>query len=67
MSKGHFSKLYVLRGRRTKGLKRRPFVNCRLAFGGLALEGSDRQRFARIQIFWKGQGLGAELSKTFVQ
>ena len=29
MPKGIFQ-FYVLRGRRTKGLKRRPFVNCRL-------------------------------------
>ena len=69
MSFGHFSKLYVLRGRRTKGLRRRPFVNCRLSksFGGLGLEASDRQRFARIQIVRKRQGLGANLSKSYVQ
>ena len=36
------------------------------SFGGLALEGSDKQRFARIQIVRKGQGLGANLSKSFV-
>ena len=58
---------YVLRGRRIKGLNRRPFMNSRLTFGGLALEGSDRQRFARIQIVRKRQGWGAKLSKLYVQ
>jgi hypothetical protein len=46
MSTGHFFKFYVLRGRRIKGLKRRPFMNSWLTFGGLALKGSDRQQFA---------------------
>jgi len=35
-------------------------------FVGLGLETSDRQRFARIQIFRKRQSLGANLSKSFV-
>ena len=34
------------------------------SFGGLGLETSDKQRFARIQIFRKRQGLGANLSKS---
>ena len=41
-------------------------MNSRLTFGGLALKGSDRQRFARIHIVRKRQGLGADLSKAFV-
>jgi len=50
----------VLRGRRTKGLRCRPFVNTRnqrkypldsSAFGGLGLGASDRQRFARGRPF----------------
>jgi len=42
-------RFYRLRGGRTKGLKRRPFVNFRLgkSFGGLGLKASDRQRFSR--------------------
>ena len=46
-------RFYVLRGRRIKGLNRRPFMNSWLTFVGLALRGSDRQRFARIQIVRK--------------
>ena len=60
-------RFYVLRGRRIKGLNRRPFMNSWLTFVGLALRGSDRQRFARIQTFRKRQGLGANLSKAVVQ
>jgi hypothetical protein len=62
MSFGHFSILCPYAGRRTNGVhgvnsvRRRPFVNSWLTFGGLGLEASDRQRFARIQIVWKGQG-----------
>ena len=60
-------RFYRLRGGRTKGLKRRPFVNTGLTFGGLGLKASDKQQFARIQIVRKGQGLGANLSKSYVQ
>ena len=36
------------------------------SFGGLGLRASDRQRFARIQIFRKRQGLGENLSNAYV-
>ena len=57
MSTGHFFKFYVLRGRRIKGLNRRPFMNSWLTFGGLGLEASDKQQFA----------LSKSLGKTAIQ
>ena len=69
MSSGHFFRFLCPTRTAHKGAQTPPL--CELlawkSFGGLALKGSNIQRFARIQIVRKGQGLGAELSKSFVQ
>ena len=68
MSFGHFSIFYVLRGQRTKGLRRRPFVNCWLINctwdsalrpqTDSGLHAADRSEDTK---------LGAKLSKLYVQ
>ena len=58
---------YVLRGRRTKGLRRRPFVNTGLLRHtlGLAHAGSNKQRYSRGRPFGRDK-VYPKLLKSYV-